>query len=83
MKIRLLKKINQRIRIVEKNDKFVVERKDYGSKEWVFVNDLSSFKRAVHIKNSYIVMILMRDMGYRYELVRRRTKRKMKKLCNG
>jgi hypothetical protein len=79
MKTRILKKINQRIKIVEKNDKFVVEHKPFGSKEWKFMNDLSTYKRAVDIKNSYIVMILMRDMGYRNEFIKRRTNRKTKR----
>jgi hypothetical protein len=76
MKTRILKKINQRVRIIEKNGRFVVENKEYGSNEWKLMNELSTYRRAMDIKHSYIVMILMRDMGYRNEFIKRRTKRK-------
>lgn len=82
MKTRILKKINERIRIVEKNGMFVVQnRHAYNSKDdnWNDLNSFSTIERAVMKKNSYIVMIIMRDLGYRGEMIRRRTKRKKRK----
>lgn len=47
--------------------------------EWNDLNSFSTIERAVMKKNSYIVMILMRDLGFRGEMIRRRTKRKRRK----
>lgn len=79
MKTRILKKINQRIRIVEENDMFVVqvnERPKGKNDKWRNLNSFSRIERAVMKKNSYIVMIIMRDLGFRGEMIRRRNKRR-------
>ena len=81
MKTRILKKISQRIRIIEENDSFVVqvrEKKSFskGYTEWYDLNQFSSFKRALKKKHLHVVMILMRELGYRNEFVKRRTDRK-------
>ena len=79
MKTRILRKINQRVRIIEDGGKFIVEGK-YTTKskddKWRELNSFSTIERAVTKKNSYIVMIIMRGMGFRGEMIRRRTKRK-------
>ena len=78
MKTRILKKISQRIRIIEKNDMFVVQQRPNPKEEWHDINQYASQKKAVDKKNSYIVMVVMRDLGYRNEFVRRRVNRKKK-----
>lgn len=76
MKTKILKKISQRIRIVPKNDAFIVEHKLSGFDNWHELNSFSTFAAAINKKNSYIVMVIMRDLGYRNEFVKRRIKRK-------
>jgi hypothetical protein len=75
MKTKILKKINDRIRITPKNDSFVVEHRPLGSYEWRELNIFSTFSAAINKKNSYIVMVIMRDLGFRNEFVKRRVKR--------
>jgi len=82
MKTRILRKVNERVRIIEDNGMFVVQgRHSFKSKsdKWNDLNSFSTIERAVMKKNSYIVMIIMRDLGYRGEMIRRRTKRKRSK----
>jgi hypothetical protein len=81
MKTKILKKINQRVRVIEKNGMFVVQnrnalkaKKDDG--EWHDMNQFTTYRKAVERKNGYIVMVVMRDLGYRNEFVRRRVGRK-------
>jgi len=79
MKTRILKKISQKIRIVENaSGGFDVETRNE-SDEWHTLNTYSMIKQALNKKHSYIVMVVMRDLGYRYEFVKRRTKRKKRK----
>jgi len=84
-KLRIWKKISNRVRIVETQPgRFSVQareyfpiRREYG--EWHELNSFGAMKHALKKKHSYIVMILMRDFGYRNDFVRRRTDRKRKK----
>jgi len=81
MKTRILSKINERVRIVEKNDMFIVETREKlsfkkGFTDWHTLNQFSSLKQALKKKHSYIVMILMRELGYRHFFVTRRIERK-------
>ena len=78
MKTKFLKKINDRIRITPKNDSFVVEHRPFGSEDWRELNTFSTFSAAINKKNSYIVMVIMRDLGFRNEFVKRRVKRNQK-----
>jgi hypothetical protein len=81
LKLKIWKKINQRIRIVKKdNDLFSVESRYFVKENWKSVNDYSSFKRALHKKHSYIIMIILRDLGLRNEFVKRRTIRNNKQI---
>jgi len=78
MKTRILKKINERIRIIEEDHLFFVESRNKnttGFDEWKRLNQFNTFKRALEKKNSFIVMVILRDLGYRMEFVKRRTKR--------
>jgi len=77
MKTNILKKINAHVRITESNGSYVVERRAFRAKQWEHVNTFSTLKQALHKKHIYIVMILMREMGYRNEFVRRRAQRKL------
>jgi hypothetical protein len=80
---RILRKISLRVRIIE-NDKGDYEvqtregtfKRQLDNAEWKPINQFSMYKRALEKKQSYIVMILMRELGYRNEFVKRRTERK-------
>lgn len=79
--LRIWRDINNYIRVLEAPDgQFRVQERKWdpfkGWSEWELVNEFGSIKHALKKKHSYIVMILMRDLGYRNEFVRRRTKRK-------
>lgn len=75
-----MRKINQRVRIEQRNDAFIVEHKIDGLGEWLSLNTFSTLKAALNRKYSYIVMVVLRDLGFRNEFVLRRTKRSDKKL---
>ena len=80
--LRFWKKINERIRIIENdNGQFIVQVREFlpfknRYTEWEDIHDFSTYKQALKRKHSYIVMILMRDMGCRNDFVRKRTERK-------
>lgn len=81
MKTRVLKKINQRVRIVRIKGMYVIQQRTtvgFGCKfgEWEEINAFYHLKKAIKKKHSYIVMIIMRELGYRNEFVKRRTDRK-------
>jgi hypothetical protein len=81
MKARILKKFNQRIRIIEENDSYVVQVREKnpfkkGFTDWHTLNQFSSLKQALKKKHLHIVMILMRELGYRHFFVARRVQRK-------
>ena len=81
MKARILKKVNQRVRIVENGDMYEVQIREttgFGNKfgEWRIENTFSNHKKALKGKEVYIVMVAMRELGCRREFVRRRTERK-------
>jgi hypothetical protein len=82
MNTRILKKINRNVRIVEDaSGNFEVQSREYlglfkGMSEWHTLNMFSSRKKAIEKKNMYIVMIIMRNLGYQREFIKRRTKRK-------
>lgn len=80
MKIKLLKRINKKIRLVEVNGMFEVQYKPFGSDIWELLNLYSSIEKAIKKKNNYIIMIILRDLGYRSKLAKRRNKRKNNKL---
>lgn len=81
MKTRILKKVSQRIRIVKIKDMFVVQSRNtigFGRKfgAWHEINSFSQYKKALKKKEVHIVMVIMRDLGFRNEFVKRRTDRK-------
>ena len=78
MKTRILKKVNQRVRIVEHDGMYEVQQRGtvgFGRKfgEWREINTLSSYKKALKKKEIHVVMVIMRELGYRNEFVKRRT----------
>jgi hypothetical protein len=82
LKMSILRKINTLVRIVETKDGFQVENRPYASGQWIKNNVYSTFKAALAKKHVLIVMIILRDLGYRGELIKRRTHLKDKKLKN-
>ena len=76
MKTRILKIINRNIRIVEKNGTFYVEHQPVRSGGWRLLNQFSTMEKAISKKNNYILMIVLRDLGYQKKLTKRRTDRK-------
>jgi len=80
MRAKVLRKINNGVRIIEQDGLFVMQTRRKilfgGYTDWVNANQFSTYKQALKQKHSYIVMILMRELGLRNEFVRRRTKRK-------
>lgn len=82
MKTRILKKINNRVRITENDDSlFLVEAREKltfkrGFGEWRVLNQFSSYKQALKKKHLHVVMILMRELGYRHFFVEKRINRK-------
>jgi len=84
MKTRVLKKVNQRVRIVKNGELYVVQQRrtiGFGFKfgEWEEINSFFDYRKAVHKKNIHIVMVVMRELGHRREFVKRRTDRKKAK----
>ena len=82
--LRIWRDIHEHIRIIESpNGQFRVQERKWdpfiGWGEWEHVNEFGFLKHALKKKHSYIVMILMRELGYRNEFVRRRTERKKRK----
>lgn len=86
-KLRIWKIVNERVRIIEDDrEQFVVQTRDVLFNpfkktwtEWTDLHEFSAYKNALKRKHSYIVLILMRDLGYRNDLVRKRTDRKRAK----
>jgi len=83
MKTQVLKKVNQRVRIVKNGDLYVVQRREtigFGGRfgDWEEINSFFDIRKAIHKKNIHIVMVIMRELGYRREFVKRRTDRKRK-----
>lgn len=81
MKTRILKKISKHIRIVEDGDNYLVQNRKLlglrkGMSPWKTINTFSSKKKAIERKNMYIVMILMRDLGFQREFIKRRKGRR-------
>lgn len=85
--LRVWKNINERVRIVEdERGQYIVQTREVlfpplkkTWSEWYDLHNFSTYKNALKRKHSYIVMILMRDLGYRNEFVRKRTDRKRAK----
>ena len=75
--LRILKKINDRIKIVEEKGKYVVlQRKgSKSSDEWIKISITHSFSKAINKKHNAI-QIIIRDLGYRPRFLDRRKKRK-------
>jgi hypothetical protein len=81
-KLHIWRKICRKIRIVKKDEHtYVVEHKNV-DKDWHELNQFSSHSAALNKKHVYIVMILLRDMGYRNDLVKKRTVRKAKSITH-
>ena len=83
-KLRIWRKINQRVRIVKRKDAYDVQIRNtigFGNKfgEWHTENTFSKLSKALKRKEVHIVMVIMRELGYRNEFVKRRTKRKKAK----
>jgi len=81
MKTRILKKVNQRVRIIEKNGMYELQTRTttgFGNKfgEWHIENSFSKLNKALKRKEIHIVMVIMRELGHRREFVKRRTDRK-------
>ncbi len=81
MKTRILKKVNQRVRIVENGGMYVVQKRNtigFGGRfgEWEEINSMSSYRKAHKKKEMHVVMVIMRELGHRREFVKRRTERK-------
>ena len=80
--LRIWKKISERVRIVEtEKGQYEVQARHLlglfsGMSEWYSLNTFSTMKQALKRKHSFIVMIIMRDLGYRNQFVERRTARK-------
>lgn len=85
MKTKIWKKICDRVRIVEDGKGyFVVEarekdpfKKDF--EDWHQLNTFGNLKQALNKKHSFIIMILMRDLGLRHTFISRRIMRKKEK----
>jgi len=83
--LRIWTKFSNRVRVIEDNaGRFSVQSREYLPikrvyTEWRELNSFGAMKHALKKKHSYIVMILMRDFGYRNDFVKRRTDRKRKK----
>jgi hypothetical protein len=79
MKTRILKQINNRVKIFNAQHGYEVairEKKLFGGyTEWITINSFSTFNKAIRRKHTHIIM-LMRDLGYQHEFVSRRIKRK-------
>jgi hypothetical protein len=83
MKTRILKKVNQRVRIVKNDDMYEVQVRNtigFGRNfgEWRTENIFSKLSKALKRKEVHVVMVIMRELGYRNEFVKRRTTRKRK-----
>lgn len=84
MKTKILRQVNRYVRVVKTKHGYETQArvrvgvfKGFG--EWQSLNVFSTFKKAVEKKNMHIVMVVMRELGYRNELVRRRTNRNREK----
>lgn len=86
MKTRILKKINDRVRIVEDNDgNFLVQQRKLlglrrGMSKWKTLNTYSTYKKAVEKRNMHVVMVIIRDLGFQHVFVNRRKARKQKRV---
>lgn len=82
MKTKIWKRVCNRVRIIEdEKGYFLVQARDKfpfkkGYTEWHTLNQFSMHKHALNKKHSYIVMILMRELGLRPFFIERRIKRK-------
>lgn len=83
MNIRILFKICDRIQILEANGHFIVQAREKllfrGFTMWHNLNQYGSLKHALNKKHSYIIMVLMRELGLRNTLILRRKARKKAK----
>ena len=85
LKVKLLKRVNNYVRIIKDDkDYYVVQSRVRlgpfsGMSEWKTLNMFPTYSKAANLKNMHIVMVIMRELGHRHELVRRRTKRKREK----
>ena len=86
MNTRLLKKINNRVRIVQLDDgTYKVERKHFyhvnrSYDTWCTLNTFQSLKGAIRQKHYYSIMFIFKDIGIRGEYKRRKKKRMFRDL---
>jgi len=81
MKTKILKKVNQRVRILKRKGMYEVQVRNtigFGTKfgEWRTENTFSKLSKALKRKEVHVVMVIMRELGHRREFVKRRTDRK-------
>ncbi len=76
LKTNILKKINQRVRIVKNGESFEVQSRKSDIGNWIGISTFASHRKALDKKHNYIVMIVLRDLGFRSEFANRRKKRK-------
>jgi len=79
--LKIYKKICERVRIVEIKDddgypiNYLVQSKRTRKQEWHTLSETISLKKAIQ-KKHFQVHVAIRDLGYGYEFLRRRKKRK-------
>ena len=81
--LRIWRKVCERVRIVENKGMYEVQVRNtigFGRNfgEWRTENTFSKLSKALKRKEVHIVMVIMRELGYRNEFVKRRTTRKRK-----
>jgi hypothetical protein len=77
LNVKIWKKINERVRIVETKNGYEVQHKNLLINPWHTLNVYSTMKAALNKKHATIIIIVIRDLGYRQELIKRRTKNKI------
>ena len=85
MKTRIWKKINKRIRIVQKengiyevqNNHFYILNKKYN--DWRYLNEFHDFKNALKQKHYYILSIVLKNLGCKNSYHNRISNRKINK----
>lgn len=79
MNVKILKKINQRCRIITLRDGMFHLQNKVNNK-WHTINTFSSIKKALQKKHIHVIMIILRDLGYRNKFINKRIKRNKNKL---
>jgi hypothetical protein len=74
MNTRILKKINERVRIVHLDNNYRVQAL-YPKVGWQTIHETISLKKAL-LKKHFQTLIILKDLGYRPEFLKRISKRK-------